>query len=103
MDKKPETRRPSPVRAAITGVHGSLPDYVLTNAELAAMVDTTDSWLVERPGIQERRILKAPGLGTSPPLIPANAGIQGRSPWLWVPAFAGTSGANCLGGRAEKV
>ena len=26
------------VRAAITGVHGSLPDYVLTNAELAALV-----------------------------------------------------------------
>jgi 3-oxoacyl-[acyl-carrier-protein] synthase-3 len=53
------------VRAAITGVHGSLPDYVLTNAELAAMVDTTDSWIVERTGIKERRILKGPGLGTS--------------------------------------
>jgi 3-oxoacyl-[acyl-carrier-protein] synthase-3 len=65
MDKKPETRRPSRVRAAITGVHGSLPDYVLTNAELAAMVDTTDSWIVERTGIKERRILKGPGLGTS--------------------------------------
>ena len=61
----PETRRPSPVRAAITGVHGSLPDYVLTNAELAAMVDTTDSWIVERTGIKERRILKGIGLGTS--------------------------------------
>ena len=61
----PETRRLSPVRAAITGVHGSLPDYVLTNAELAAMVDTTDSWIVERTGIKERRILKGIGLGTS--------------------------------------
>src|SRR5215470_12479294 len=65
MNNKPETRRPSAVRAAITGVHGSLPDYVLTNAELAAMVDTTDSWIVERTGIKERRILKGPGLGTS--------------------------------------
>jgi 3-oxoacyl-[acyl-carrier-protein] synthase-3 len=65
MTKEPETRRPSTVRAAITGVHGSLPDYVLTNAELAAMVDTTDSWIVERTGIKERRILKGPGLGTS--------------------------------------
>src|SRR5580693_4250403 len=65
MSIEPETRRPSPVRAAITGVHGSLPDYVLTNAELAAMVDTTDSWIVERTGIRERRILKGPGLGTS--------------------------------------
>ena len=65
MNKEPETRRPSTVRAAITGVHGSLPDYVLTNAELAALVDTTDSWIVERTGIRERRILKGPGLGTS--------------------------------------
>src|SRR5580704_11038526 len=65
MNTEPETRRPSMVRAAITGVHGSLPDYVLTNAELAALVDTTDSWIVERTGIRERRILKGPGLGTS--------------------------------------
>ena len=46
-------------------MHGSLPDYVLTNAELAAMVDTTDSWIIERTGIKERRILKGEGLGTS--------------------------------------
>src|SRR5271169_3948818 len=65
MNKEPETRRPRTVRAAITGVHGSVPDYVLTNAELAAMVDTTDSWIIERTGIKERRILKGPGLGTS--------------------------------------
>jgi 3-oxoacyl-[acyl-carrier-protein] synthase III len=65
MIKEPEKRHPSAVRAAITGVHGSLPDYVLTNAELAALVDTTDSWIIERTGIKERRILKGPGLGTS--------------------------------------
>ena len=64
MNIEPETRRPTMVRAAITGVHGSLPDYVLTNAELAALVDTTDSWIVERTGIRERRILK--GLGSEP-------------------------------------
>src|SRR6266853_1649475 len=65
MIKKPETRRRHPVRAAITGVHGYLPDYVLGNAELAALMDTTDSWIVERTGIKERRILKGEGLGTS--------------------------------------
>jgi 3-oxoacyl-[acyl-carrier-protein] synthase-3 len=53
------------IRAAITGVHGHLPDYVLTNAELAEMVDTTDVWITERTGIRERRILKGKGLGTS--------------------------------------
>jgi 3-oxoacyl-[acyl-carrier-protein] synthase-3 len=58
-------KRAEPVRAAITGVNGYLPDDVLTNAELAKMVDTSDSWIMERTGIKERRILKGKGLGTS--------------------------------------
>ncbi len=53
------------IRAAITGIYGYVPDYVLGNAELARMVDTTDSWITERTGIKERRILKGEGLGTS--------------------------------------
>src|ERR1700719_5348068 len=65
MNKKSETRRRNRVRAAITGMHGHVPDYVLSNAELAKLVDTTDSWIVERTGIKERRILKGQGLGTS--------------------------------------
>lgn len=31
------------------------PDEVLTNADLAAMVDTSDAWIVDRVGIRERR------------------------------------------------
>ena len=54
-----------PVRAAITAVHGYLPPDLLTNAELARMVDTSDVWIVERTGIKERHILKGEGLGTS--------------------------------------
>jgi 3-oxoacyl-[acyl-carrier-protein] synthase-3 len=54
-----------PIRAAITGVQGYVPDYVLTNGELARMVDTSDAWITERTGIKERRILKGEGLGTS--------------------------------------
>src|SRR6059058_5847337 len=65
MTRKSVKRRPPPIRAAITGVHGHLPQYVLTNHELAKMVDTTDAWIVERTGIRERRILKGEGLGTS--------------------------------------
>jgi 3-oxoacyl-[acyl-carrier-protein] synthase III len=38
---------------------------VLTNAELARMVETSDEWIVERTGIKERHILKGKGLGTS--------------------------------------
>lgn len=51
--------------AAITGVQGWVPDYVLTNKELEGMVDTTDEWITSRTGIQERRILKGKDLGTS--------------------------------------
>ena len=39
--------------------------HVLTNAELARMVDTSDAWITERTGIKERHILKGEGLGTS--------------------------------------
>jgi len=64
MTKKPAKPK-SAIRAAITGVHGYVPPDVLTNAELARMVDTSDQWIVERTGIKERHILKGKGLGTS--------------------------------------
>ncbi len=53
------------IRAAITGVGGYVPEYVLTNKELETMVDTNDEWITSRTGIKERRILKGEGLGTS--------------------------------------
>jgi 3-oxoacyl-[acyl-carrier-protein] synthase-3 len=53
------------ISAAITGVHGYVPDYVLTNKELEVLVDTNDEWITSRTGIKERRILKGEGLGTS--------------------------------------
>ncbi len=53
------------IRAAVTAIHGYVPDYVLTNAELETMVDTTDEWITTRTGIKERRILKGEGKGTS--------------------------------------
>jgi 3-oxoacyl-[acyl-carrier-protein] synthase-3 len=52
-------------RAVITGIEGYVPDYVLTNAEIESMVDTSDQWIRERTGIIERRILKEDGLGIS--------------------------------------
>ena len=54
-----------PTRAAITAVHGYVPPDVLTNADLARMVDTSDTWVTERTGIKERHILKGEGLGSS--------------------------------------
>jgi 3-oxoacyl-[acyl-carrier-protein] synthase III len=43
-------------RAAITGVSGYVPERRVTNAELAARLDTSDDWIVSRTGIRERRI-----------------------------------------------
>ena len=53
------------IHAAITAVGGYLPDYILNNAELEKMMDTTDEWIQTRTGIKERRILKGEGLGSS--------------------------------------
>ena len=61
--------------AAITGVHGYLPDYVLTNAELETMVDTNDEWIQTRTGIKERRILKGEGKATSDMGVAAVEGL----------------------------
>jgi len=62
---KRKISRKTPLRAAITGVHGYLPPDLLTNAKLAEMVDTSDKWIVERTGIHERHLLTGAGLGTS--------------------------------------
>ncbi|MFN8251997.1 MAG: beta-ketoacyl-ACP synthase III [Ferruginibacter sp.] len=51
--------------AAITAVGGYVPEYRLTNKELETMVETNDEWIRTRTGIEERRILKGEGLGTS--------------------------------------
>jgi 3-oxoacyl-[acyl-carrier-protein] synthase-3 len=53
------------IRAAITGVGGYVPDYILTNKELETMVDTSDEWITTRTGIRERRILKGENKGVS--------------------------------------
>ena len=55
----------SDILAAITGVQGYVPDYILTNKELESMVDTNDEWIRSRTGIKERRILKGEGLAAS--------------------------------------
>lgn len=44
------------LRSVLTGVGSYLPERVLTNAELAKRVDTSDEWIVERTGIRERHI-----------------------------------------------
>ncbi|MGQ3069216.1 MAG: beta-ketoacyl-ACP synthase III [Brevundimonas sp.] len=44
----------SVTRSAVTGVGSFLPEQVVTNADLAAIVDTSDEWIQERTGIKQR-------------------------------------------------
>ncbi len=53
------------VKAAITAIGGYVPEFRLTNKILESMVDTSEEWIITRTGIEERRILKGEGLGTS--------------------------------------
>jgi 3-oxoacyl-[acyl-carrier-protein] synthase-3 len=46
-------------RSVVTGTGSALPRTVVTNAELAKRVDTTDEWIVERTGIRQRYIAEA--------------------------------------------
>jgi 3-oxoacyl-[acyl-carrier-protein] synthase-3 len=50
--------------ARILGTGSHLPERIVTNDELAQLMDTSDQWIRERTGIRERRFVK-PGEGTS--------------------------------------
>jgi 3-oxoacyl-[acyl-carrier-protein] synthase-3 len=55
---------------SITGLGVYAPERVLTNADLAEIVDTSDEWIMERTGIRERRIA-APEQALSDLALPA--------------------------------
>ena len=44
------------VRSVVVGSGGYLPEKILTNADIAKMVDTSDEWIQQRTGIRERHI-----------------------------------------------
>ena len=46
----------SKLRSVVRGVGAYLPEKILTNKELAELVDTSDEWIVQRTGIKERHI-----------------------------------------------
>ena len=57
-------------RARITAVGTCVPEKVLTNADLAKIVDTSDEWIRSRTGIQRRHVVE-PGTPTSDLVVPA--------------------------------
>jgi len=44
------------VRSVVLGCGSYLPQQILTNAELASRIDTSDEWIVQRTGIRQRHI-----------------------------------------------
>jgi 3-oxoacyl-[acyl-carrier-protein] synthase-3 len=45
------------IRSVVLGCGGYLPEKVLTNADLAKIVETSDEWIEQRTGIRERHIV----------------------------------------------
>jgi 3-oxoacyl-[acyl-carrier-protein] synthase-3 len=72
------------IRSVVLGCGSYLPERILTNAELACQVDTSDEWIVQRTGIRQRHIA-AEGEFTSHLAIKAaqaalaHAGIDAQS------------------------
>lgn len=50
--------------AGIIGIGSYVPEKVITNGDLEKIIDTNDTWIVERTGIRERRVVGA-GQATS--------------------------------------
>jgi 3-oxoacyl-[acyl-carrier-protein] synthase-3 len=71
-------------RSVVLGCGSYLPQQILTNAELAARIDTSDEWIVQRTGIRQRHIA-ADGEFTSDLAVNAakaaleNAGVDAQS------------------------
>lgn len=62
--------------AKVIGTGGYLPETVRTNGEISQLVDTTDSWIVERTGIKTRRIAGAEETASSMAEIAARQAIE---------------------------
>lgn len=55
MNRAAAVQGPAGVKISGTGV--CIPDRILTNDDLARMVDTSDDWIAQRTGISQRRII----------------------------------------------
>ena len=69
-------------RTAFLGMGHYVPPKVVTNDDLAKMIDTSDEWIQQRTGIKERHYIDEDGIGASDLAVPAvqmackNAGIE---------------------------
>ncbi len=63
------------LRSVVKGVGGYLPDRIVTNQDLAQIVDTSDEWITARTGIRERRIAADGELTSAMGLAAAKAAL----------------------------
>jgi 3-oxoacyl-[acyl-carrier-protein] synthase-3 len=63
-------------RSVVLGCGSYLPDHVLTNADIARKVDTTDQWITQRTGIRERRIAAGGEVTSDLALSAARAALE---------------------------
>jgi 3-oxoacyl-[acyl-carrier-protein] synthase-3 len=60
------------MRSAILGIGHYVPSKVVTNDDLAKLMNTSDEWIVQRTGIKERRYIEHSGIGASDLAVPAS-------------------------------
>jgi len=71
-------------RSTILGVGHHVPSKVVTNDDLAKLMNTSDEWIVQRTGIRERRFIEENGIGASDLAMPAtkmaleHAGLEAK-------------------------
>jgi 3-oxoacyl-[acyl-carrier-protein] synthase-3 len=58
--------------STILGIGHYVPSKVVTNADLAKLMNTSDEWIVQRTGIKERRYIERSGIGASDLAVPAS-------------------------------
>jgi 3-oxoacyl-[acyl-carrier-protein] synthase-3 len=81
------------IRSVLAGFGGYLPSRIVSNAELAERVDTSDSWIVERSGIKQRHVAADGELTSDLALAAArkaltSAGLKGEHVDLLIVATA---------------
>lgn len=59
-------------RSAILGAGHYVPSKVVTNDDLAKLMNTSDEWIQQRTGIKERRFIEESGIGASDLAVPAS-------------------------------
>ena len=83
----------------ITGWGTALPPTVVSNTDLASILDTSDEWIVERSGVHTRRAATGPFVSPTPPLNPP--GGLGTTAALAIEA--GRHALSSAGARAEEI